>query len=64
MPWFVCFEHPPATAHGFHRNRVGLSVPDHLSKDEAIAEVRQSLEGQGHQNLTFFDAYQYQENDQ
>lgn len=63
MPWFICFEYPPATAHGFWRNRIGLSSAA-ASKDDAIAEVRAALEAKGHKNLTLFDTYQYQENDQ
>lgn len=61
MPWFVCFEYPPEDRLGFWRNRIGLSAPDQLSKDDAIAEVRQSLEGKGHKNLSLFDVFKYQE---
>lgn len=62
MPWFVCFEYPPANAHGFWRNRIGLSVSTEPDGD-AIAEVRRALEDKGYKNLTLFDVYQYQEND-
>lgn len=63
MPWFVCFDYPPDTATGFHRNRIGLSAPSHLSKDEAIAEVLESLKSKGHKNLSLFDVFQYEENE-
>ena len=63
MPWFVSFEYPPATAHGFCRNRIGLSSAA-ASKDDAIAEVRAALEAKGYKNLTLFDTYQYPENEQ
>ena len=63
MPWFVSFEYPPDTAHGFWRNRAGLSSAA-ASRDDAITEVLTALEAKGHKNLTLSDTYQYQENDQ
>lgn len=64
MPWFICFEIPPDTALGFHRNRLGLSVIASLSRDEAIANARQALESKGHRNLTLIEAYRYLENEE
>lgn len=63
MPWFVCFTVPPNTAHGFWRDRVGLSCTD-KPDDAAIEQIRAALEAKGYKNLTLFDVCQYQENEQ
>jgi hypothetical protein len=64
MPWFVCFAIPPRTALNFHRDRVGMSALDDLTREEAIDSIRRALEAKGHEHLTLVEAYQYTENEE
>lgn len=60
MPWFVYFE-VPGRLSAEHRGRIGLSVLAHLTREEAIAEVRAVLERRGYRHLKLLGAFVYKE---
>lgn len=60
MPWFVYFEVPPKQAPE-NSGRIGLSVLSHLTREEAIAEVREALERKGYRHLKLLGAFTYRE---
>lgn len=60
MPWFVYFEVPPKQAPE-NSGRIGLSVLAHLTREEAIAEVRAVLERRGYRHLKLLGAFVYKE---
>lgn len=60
MPWFVYFEVPPMQAPE-NSGRIGLSVLSHLTREEAIAEVRAVLERRGYRHLKLLGAFTYKE---
>ena len=60
MVWFVCFDITPATAFGIWERKGMSSLAS--TKDEAIAEVKSTMEKKYGEGLTLIDVFQYSEN--
>jgi hypothetical protein len=62
MPWFVCFDIAPPTAHGVWQ-RLGMSSTAD-SANAAVAEIRAAMSAKhGFDVGQPADVFQYQEND-
>lgn len=61
MPWFVCFDVAPATAHGVWQ-RIGLSSTA-ITAEDAVAEVSAAMAVKHGPLGAPADVFQYKENE-